>query len=241
MSRPPTQWRPARTSLSWAVTTATTHTCRTCTTRWSGSWPALAAIRWRRLFPTRGTARARQRPHRFGSRTPSWSGPPPRASGCTSRPSTCPAYGRRRMTRSRPGVGGTSLGIGRSGHRLFETGWSTGTTDILKHGWARPDQTLGAGGGPSPRWAEPGYQKGIVPAALSRHRASRSTPDLGALADPVTGIKYGVLGSRSTPRRASSCPTPAAPAWPRRWWPGWSPTRSRDTPRSGSLTQRSTG
>jgi subtilase family serine protease len=91
------------------------------------------------------------------------------------------------------GVGGTSLGIGRSGRRLFETGWSTGTTDVLKHGWARPDETLDAGGGPSPRWAEPGYQKGIVPPALSRHGASRSTPDLSALADPVTGIKYGVL------------------------------------------------
>jgi subtilase family serine protease len=91
------------------------------------------------------------------------------------------------------GVGGTSLGIGPTGGRLFETGWSTGVARISKHHWATPFGNFAAGGGPSPRWAEPAYQKGIVPAALSRHGASRSVPDLSALADPTTGISIGML------------------------------------------------
>ena len=96
-------------------------------------------------------------------------------------------------------VGGTSLGISRTGGRLFETGWSTGATILKKHRWARPVEISAGGGGPSPRWAEPGYQKGIVPPALSRHGASRSTPDLSAIADPLTGIQFGEL---DFPRKA---------------------------------------
>jgi subtilase family serine protease len=99
-------------------------------------------------------------------------------------------------------VGGTSLGISRTGSRVFETGWSTGWTYISKHHWLRPMETFAGGGGPSPRWAEPGYQKGIVPPALSRDGASRSTPDLSALADANTGFKLGVLEfSRKSPPR----------------------------------------
>ncbi|HEX3490983.1 MAG TPA: S53 family peptidase, partial [Streptosporangiaceae bacterium] len=94
------------------------------------------------------------------------------------------------------GVGGTSLAIGRTGRRLFETGWSTGVARIVKHHWATPFGNFAAGGGPSPRYAEPAYQKGIVPAALSRHGASRSAPDLSALADPTTGISVGMLAFR---------------------------------------------
>ena len=102
-------------------------------------------------------------------------------------------------------VGGTSLGISKAGGRVFETGWSTGLTLIRKHHWARPIETFAAGGGPSPRWAEPGYQKGIVPPALSRHGASRSTPDLSAVADPNTGIKLGLLKfPRKSPPRLST-------------------------------------
>jgi subtilase family serine protease len=97
------------------------------------------------------------------------------------------------------GVGGTSLGIGPTGRRLFETGWSTGVTGIVKQHWATPFGNFAAGGGASPRYAEPAYQKGIVPAALSRHGASRSVPDLSALADPTTGISIGML---SFPRHA---------------------------------------
>ncbi|HEX3490984.1 MAG TPA: S53 family peptidase [Streptosporangiaceae bacterium] len=99
-------------------------------------------------------------------------------------------------------VGGTSLGISRTGSRVFETGWSTGWTYIRKHHWLRPMETFAGGGGPSPRWAEPSYQKGIVPPTLSRHGASRSIPDLSALADANTGFKLGMLVfSRQSPPR----------------------------------------
>ena len=97
-------------------------------------------------------------------------------------------------------VGGTSLGIGRDGRRLFETGWSEGIVVPFHHGWGSPTEFNGSGGGPSLRWAEPAYQKGVVPAALSRDGASRSTPDLSALADWVTGFTYGVLQLRHKPR-----------------------------------------
>ena len=96
------------------------------------------------------------------------------------------------------GVGGTSLGIGKSGDRLFETGWSTGVQYTNHHHWASPDVNGAAGGGPSPRWAEPAYQKGVVPPALSRHGASRSVPDLSALADGTTGMTVGLLTSRQS-------------------------------------------
>jgi subtilase family serine protease len=97
-------------------------------------------------------------------------------------------------------VGGTSLGIGRSGDRLFETGWSSGQSYIRQHRWTRPDVFGGGGGGPSPHWAEPSYQKGVVPQALSRHGASRSVPDLSAAADPVTGMTATVLGTARMPQ-----------------------------------------
>ena len=96
-------------------------------------------------------------------------------------------------------VGGTSLGISRAGSRVFETGWSNGWTFVRQHHWLRPVETYAGGGGPSPRYAEPSYQKGIVPAALSRHGASRSIPDLSALADANTGFKLGML---SFPRKS---------------------------------------
>jgi subtilase family serine protease len=91
------------------------------------------------------------------------------------------------------GVGGTSLGIGRSGNWLFETGWSTAVAGIRRHHWAPLLGAFAAGGGPSPRWAQPAYQKAIVPPALSRNGASRSVPDLSAVADPTTGMEMGEL------------------------------------------------
>jgi subtilase family serine protease len=99
-------------------------------------------------------------------------------------------------------VGGTSLAISQGGRWLSETGWSTGVAGISKHHWTRPFGIFAAGGGASPLWAEPAYQKGIVPPALSRHGASRSIPDLSAVADPTTGIKIGLLAfpKKSPPR-----------------------------------------
>ena len=47
-----------------------------------------------------------------------------------------------------------------------------------------------SGGGPSVHWAQPRYQKGVVPASLG---TTRSAPDLAADADPFTGINVGML------------------------------------------------
>lgn len=97
-------------------------------------------------------------------------------------------------------VGGTTLGIGASGNRLFETGWSTGAFTLTKqHTWLiiHPE-VAAAGGGPSLLWREPAYQKGVVPAALTedpgtRTGPARSVPDISADADGATGFAVGML------------------------------------------------
>ncbi len=87
-------------------------------------------------------------------------------------------------------VGGTTLGIGKTGGRLFETGWSTGH-DVIKRGeWTMRAELAAAGGGPSKLFQQPAYQKGVVPPALGK---TRSTPDLSAAADPFTGMAIGLL------------------------------------------------
>ena len=97
-------------------------------------------------------------------------------------------------------VGGTALGIGKSGNRLFETGWSNGGYILTSHHtWRFRSEIGAAGGGPSLLWAEPAYQKGVVPAALTkapgtRAGAARSVPDISADADAaVGGFAVGVL------------------------------------------------
>jgi subtilase family serine protease len=96
-------------------------------------------------------------------------------------------------------VGGTTLGIGKTGGRLFETGWST--IESLRDGqhWLHQFENGTAGGGPSLLWPQPAYQQGVVPASLSTvggGRGSgpvRSAPDLSADADSATGFATGVL------------------------------------------------
>jgi subtilase family serine protease len=87
-------------------------------------------------------------------------------------------------------VGGTTLGIGRTGRRLFETGWSTGLSQLKDGAWHFLGEDGASGGGPSIRWAQPRYQKGVVPKALG---TTRSAPDIAADADPFTGISVGLL------------------------------------------------
>jgi subtilase family serine protease len=95
-------------------------------------------------------------------------------------------------------VGGTTLGIGKAGHRLFETGWST-RGSLLVHGtWQFISEIGASGGGPSLLWKQPGYQKHVVPAALAvapgdRGGTVRSVPDISADADPFTGFAVGTL------------------------------------------------
>jgi subtilase family serine protease len=95
-------------------------------------------------------------------------------------------------------VGGTTLAIGKTGNRLFETGWSDGAWELTGKSWASIGVNGAAGGGASTLWTEPGYQRGVVPSALTippgdKSEASRSVPDISADADPFTGFAEGQL------------------------------------------------
>lgn len=92
-------------------------------------------------------------------------------------------------------VGGTSLGVDKRGKIAFETGWGTAADKILPDasGYVSPLPGAfsgGAGGGTSAVFAQPAYQRGVVPSSLAKgHRVS---PDIAALADPYTGFSIGI-------------------------------------------------
>ena len=95
-------------------------------------------------------------------------------------------------------VGGTTLGVGKTANRVFETGWSTGSLVYGDNQWAVLEEIGASGGGPSLLWREPAYQEGVVPVALTqdpgnRSGAARSVPDVSADADPLTGMLMGVI------------------------------------------------
>jgi subtilase family serine protease len=97
-------------------------------------------------------------------------------------------------------VGGTSLGIGRNGQKVLETGWSTAKSTLTNGAWnpAAPGTWLyGAGGGTSVLFPEPAYQKGVVPDALAKQNQTggsrgRVVPDISMDADPTTGMLIGL-------------------------------------------------
>jgi subtilase family serine protease len=99
------------------------------------------------------------------------------------------------------GVGGTTLGISKTNQRLFETGWSTGLSLLVKvsgkYQWEFIEEQGASGGGPAGLWKEPSYQKGVVPPALNVSGGDngpvRSAPDISADADPYTGFAVGML------------------------------------------------
>jgi subtilase family serine protease len=99
-------------------------------------------------------------------------------------------------------VGGTTLGIGRKDPRLFETGWSTGWSVDVNNKWEFQGEAYAAGGGPSLLWAQPAYQRGVVPNSLAtapgnRGGLVRAVPDISADADPSTGMAVGLLSFNS--------------------------------------------
>jgi subtilase family serine protease len=95
-------------------------------------------------------------------------------------------------------VGGTSLGLDANNSRLFETGWSNDVLGVDTDG-TYTDFGIqgGTGGGDSLLWNQPGYQKGVVPNSMAipgagNRAASRTVPDVSALADLTTGIGEAV-------------------------------------------------
>ena len=95
------------------------------------------------------------------------------------------------------GVGGTSLGIGQHGQRLFETGWADVNDTLSADGksWVGPEQDGGdAGGGRVDGQPQPWYQRGVVPRKLAEDPAGkldRTGADVAMDADLATGFLVG--------------------------------------------------
>lgn len=96
-------------------------------------------------------------------------------------------------------VGGTALAVGKGDTYQWETGWGTLKATLAADGsrWtAFPGAyTSGAGGGTSKLYAQPFYQRGVVPNSLALANGGavkqRVEPDISAVADPNTGFLVG--------------------------------------------------
>jgi subtilase family serine protease len=114
-------------------------------------------------------------------------------------------------------VGGTSLALHTASGAKDEWGWGTysstlggsvmsaGGTSVTGTGWSPwpPGFLYGSGGGISLHFAQPGYQQGVVPAAIATSTvtasgssvtfssAHRVTPDISLVGDPNTGVLVG--------------------------------------------------
>ncbi|MFD1049941.1 serine protease, partial [Kibdelosporangium lantanae] len=78
-----------------------------------------------------------------------------------------------------------------------ETGWETAKGVLTNGTWATPTYTTGSGGSTSRLFAEPFYQKGVVPDALAKHNQTgdargRVVPDISMVGDPNTGMLIGI-------------------------------------------------
>ncbi|MDQ6697859.1 MAG: S53 family peptidase [Actinomycetota bacterium] len=97
-------------------------------------------------------------------------------------------------------VGGTSLAVGPSGERVLETGWETGKSTLSKKVWTPPAPgtfLYGSGGGSSRLYAQPYYQRGVVPDRLAKKNhpkggRGRVVPDISMDGDPNTGMLIGL-------------------------------------------------
>ncbi|HEY5114218.1 MAG TPA: hypothetical protein VIJ00_01700, partial [Nakamurella sp.] len=93
-------------------------------------------------------------------------------------------------------VGGTSLAVGKTNNYLFEQGWGTGKSVLTSGAWAPnpPAYLYGGGGGTSRLFAQPAYQKNVVPTAISNYFHTgphRAVPDVAMVGDPNTGFLIG--------------------------------------------------
>ena len=92
------------------------------------------------------------------------------------------------------GVGGTSVGIDRRDRRVFEYGWQTAYAPLVGDAWGVPAYSSGGGGGTSVIFRQPFYQRGRVPASISRYFGGapmRAVPDISLAGDPNTGFRVG--------------------------------------------------
>ncbi|TWP33762.1 serine protease [Leekyejoonella antrihumi] len=97
------------------------------------------------------------------------------------------------------GVGGTSLDINRRSTWAGEWGWQNAYSALSKNGksWtpAPPGAySSGGGGGTSQLFAQPWYQKGIVPSSVADFGGTgpmRAVPDISMVGDPNTGMIVG--------------------------------------------------
>ncbi|WP_227878578.1 S53 family peptidase [Arthrobacter dokdonensis] len=90
-------------------------------------------------------------------------------------------------------VGGTSLAIAKNGSYQFETGWGDTRDQIVNGAYSAPlpgPFRFGAGGGVSAAFAQPAYQKDVVPNSLANGK--RVSPDVSSVADPYTGYVVGI-------------------------------------------------
>jgi subtilase family serine protease len=96
-------------------------------------------------------------------------------------------------------VGGTTLAIGQDGTAIADYPWNDNLTqvDSAGTGYTPPlpgDLIAGSGGGVSALFAEPGYQKPVVPTALATSdgttSAGRVVPDISANAGASLWIGY---------------------------------------------------
>jgi subtilase family serine protease len=104
-------------------------------------------------------------------------------------------------------VGGTTLAVGASNKYKYEATWNVQYDALAKNGksWSTPPPgtypstySAGGGGGTSDLFTQPGYQRGVVPRSLSTalpdgttaKQPMRTIPDISAVGDPGTGIRY---------------------------------------------------
>jgi subtilase family serine protease len=111
-------------------------------------------------------------------------------------------------------VGGTTLAVGASDNYKFEATWNVQYDSLAANGksWSSPPPgtypstySAGGGGGTSDLFTQPGYQRGVVPKSLSTNLPDGTTakqpmrviPDISAVADSGTGIRYPEWNQRS--------------------------------------------
>jgi subtilase family serine protease len=99
-------------------------------------------------------------------------------------------------------VGGTSLELAKDGSVGLETGWGTSKSLLTAGVWTPPapgNYIYGGGGGTSSQFAQPDYQKGVVPTSISQYGGAaapmRAVPDISADGDPNTGL---IIGQQQT-------------------------------------------